>query len=309
MSASGLPRGILPVLQTPFDPEGELDWSSLERLVEEVVEGGACGILVPAVASEVEFLSPQERILLVERVAAANRGRLPLIVGASSSRPEECRCFARLAQRVGAAAWLVEAPPSLSSRELLDFFRTAAAGSQLPLLIQDLAWQGPGLDLSLIVRLKEELSSLLQGIKIETVPAGPKYTAVRRALGEDFFICGGWAVPQMIEALDRGVDAMIPEGSMVRAYTAVYRVYTRGDRTGAVRLFRRLLPVLAFTNQGITLSIAFFKRLLVRKKIFAGERMRRPGFQWDPYQERIAAELLEEYLRLEAELKKTGGEG
>jgi 4-hydroxy-tetrahydrodipicolinate synthase len=67
-------------------------------------------------------------------------------------------------------------------------------------------------------------------------------------------------------------------------------------------LFRRLLPVLAFTNQEIATSIAFFKRLLVRRGVFAHETMRDPGFTWDDHNTRIADELIDLYLQLEAEV-------
>jgi dihydrodipicolinate synthase/N-acetylneuraminate lyase len=84
----------------------------------------------------------------------------------------------------------------------------------------------------------------------------------------------------------------------VRVYAAICRMYRVGNRAGALNLFRQLLPVLAFTNQEIGTSIAFFKRLLVRRGIFANERMRHPGFAWDVHNTRIADELIELYLKL-----------
>lgn len=142
----------------------------------------------------------------------------------------------------------------------------------------------------------------LVGLKIETVPAGPKYTVVRDALGPEFFIAGGWAVTQMIEALDRGVDAMIPDSSMIRVYRAILREHSAGQRDAARNVFHRLLPILAFTNQEIATSVAFFKRLLVRKGIFACDAVRMPGFSRDRYNECIAGELIEHYLTLEREV-------
>ncbi|MPY90257.1 MAG: hypothetical protein GEU99_20325 [Luteitalea sp.] len=125
---------------------------------------------------------------------------------------------------------------------------------------------------------------------------------MRERLGEAFHISGGWAVPQFIEALDRGVDAMVPESAMTTVYCDIDRTYRAGHRALAVQRFRRLLPILAFANQEITLSIAFFKRLLVRKRIFSSATLRRPGFAWDRYNMRIADELIDAYIQLETEL-------
>lgn len=300
-----LPRGIVPVLQTPFDEGGELDETSLASLVESAVAGGASGFLAPVVASEVAMLSREERGRIVRVVSEVARGRVPLIVGASSDEASRCVEHAAQAQALSAAAYLVAVPPRLygEPRAIVAFFLDVAAGAgELPLVIQDLEFGGPGLDLSTIEELRRCLPTLA-GLKIETVPAGLKYTAVREALGEGFHISGGWAVPQMIEALDRGVDAMVPETSMVPVYAAIDRAHRGGDRERAQKLFQSLLPVLAFTNQEIVTSIAFFKRLLVRKGIFSTARMRMTGFQWDRFNERIAEELIDQYLALESKVR------
>lgn len=305
MTARRLPlrSGILPVLQTPFGAAGRVEFESLERLVDDAVRAGAVGLLAPAVASEVDYLSAEERRDIVRFVARAAGGRVPVIVGASSSSAAECAGYARFAEQVGAAAYLVAVPDVLyaSPEDVLAYFREVTSGVALPLVIQDLQWNGPGLD-PRTVRSLEEAIPALAGFKVETVPAGPKYTQVRQVAGEALYICGGWAVPQMIEALDRDVDGMVPEASMVRVYAQVHRLHASGARAASVRLFRRLLPVVAFTNQEIRLSIAFFKALLVRKGIFGSETMRWPGFAWDPYNRRIAEELIDLYLDLEREV-------
>jgi len=298
-----LPCGIVPVLQTPFDGRGAVDLASVERLVADAIKAGADGFLVPAVASEVAYLKADERQEIVRRVLGVTSGGVPVIVGASDNEPTEVRRLAEEGIELGASAVLIAVPMECYSNQerLIPFFREATRGCELPVMIQDLEFQGPGLSLDQMRKLSEAIPQIA-GWKIETVPSGPKYTAVREAFGEDCHISGGWAVPQLIEALDRGVDAMIPEASMVRVYQAIRGGYLRGDRRGAVELFHRLLPVLAFTNQEIRTSIAFFKRLLVRKGVFQSEEMRWPGFRWDAYNERIADELIEQYLAIEGEV-------
>lgn len=297
---NGLPRGIVAVVQTPFDSANRVDFKSLERLVEDTIAAGADGLLAPVVASEVAYLTCGERQEIVERISAVAAGRVPIILGASGSTPEACAAVAHQTERIGAVAYLVAVPEALYQEPdaIVPFLHAIASECPSPLIVQDLQFNGPGMNLDLIRRLRESLHNLV-GLKIETVPAGPKYTAVREALGPDFYIAGGWAVTQMIEAFDRRVDAMIPESSMVRVYSAIYAAYAEGNRHEAVAIFRRLLPVLAFANQELAVSIAFFKRLLVRKEIFSDAAMRMRGFSWDRSSLRIADELVEYYLELE----------
>ncbi len=298
-----LPRGIVSVLQTPFTNDGAVDEDSLVNLIESALRGGVSGFLAPAVASEVDFLSREEREEIIRLVANNVAGRVPFIVGASSDDSEVCWHFAQLAEQVAAAAYVVAVPQSFFGRleEVPGFFQSVAQGSNVPLIIQDLQWNGPGLPVPVLSQLKQRIPTLA-GVKIETVPAGPKYTAVRRALGKDCYISAGWAIPQMIEALDRGVDALMPESSIVAVYSAIHRAHSSGDRPKALRLFRRLVPVPTFTNQEIGVSIAFFKRLLVRKGIFRTSVMRRPWAGWDEFNTRIADELIDLYVALENEI-------
>jgi 4-hydroxy-tetrahydrodipicolinate synthase len=302
MSTTGLPRGFVPLLETPFFEDGSIDYDSLIALVEDTIAGGTSGLTAPLVASEVHALTREERERILTTVAGAIGGRVPFIAGASSDDPEVAKHFARVAEKAGATAYIVAVPGSLYGRpaqEVIAFFRAVIDGVAMPLIIQDLQWNGPGLDLQTIERLRDALPTLA-GMKIETVPAGPKYTKVRDAFGPDFFISGGWAVPQLLEALDRGVDAMIPEAALVRAFVAIYRAYSGGNRGQAVRQFRELAPVLIFSNQELYHSIAFFKRLLVRKRLLKTAAMRAPGYCWDRFSARIADEVIDYYLSLEA---------
>jgi 4-hydroxy-tetrahydrodipicolinate synthase len=300
MTVPKLPRGIVPLLETPFLENGSIDYDSLNQLVEHSIRGGAHGLTAPLVASEVQALSILEREELVKAITGAIGGRLPFILGASADDAEICRSFAKLAEKVNAAAYLVAVPNALYGRteELLSFFRSIVAVSSAPLIIQDLQWNGPGLDLDSMRRLRDELPTLA-GLKIETVPAGAKYTQVRETFGPELYISGGWAVPQLIEALDRGVDAMIPECALIRVYAAIYRAYACGDRTEAIRIFRALLPVLVFSNQELYHSIAFFKRMLARRNLIKNASLRSPGYSWDRYSLRVADELTDYYLALE----------
>ncbi len=299
---SRLPQGIISVLQTPFDEHGAVDYESMGRLIEAAIRDGVHGFLAPAVASEVSCLSREERQELIGFISKTVSGRVAFIVGASSPRVEECRDLVQSVAEVTPDACLIAVPEGLYQQpaKIPEFFRSACDGCALPLLVQDLQWNGPGMSLETIARLREAVPQLV-GLKIETVPAGPKYTAVRQAFGRDFFIAGGWAVPQMIEALDRSVDAMMPESSMIKVYGVIDRHYREGRRDEARALFRQLLPVLAFTNQEISLSIAFFKCLLVRDGVFRTAHMRCP-FVWDEFNQRIADELIEHYLAVRAAL-------
>ncbi len=177
----------------------------------------------------------------------------------------------------------------------------ALAGLNPPfLMVQDWDATGYGAPVGVIARVFEE-AELFRCLKVEVVPAGVKYSEVLRATRGRLHVSGGWAVTQMIEALDRGVHAIMPTG-MHTIYTRIYNLYTSGDREAARTLFHRLAPVLAFSNQHLDISIHFFKRLLHRQGIYATPRVREPIQPFDEHHIRIADELIEHAMNLEASL-------
>ena len=86
-----------------------------------------------------------------------------------------------------------------------------------------------GLPLATIVGLFERVPAF-RAIKIETVLAGPKYSAVLEATGGELHVSGGWAVGQMMDALARGVHAFMPTG-LEPVYCRIHQLY-RGRPPG-----------------------------------------------------------------------------
>jgi 4-hydroxy-tetrahydrodipicolinate synthase len=300
-------RGIVTVLNTPFSAEDTLDLAGLRRNVRAALEAGVAGFLVPAMASEVDRLSAAERRLLVETVLEENAGRVRVIGGASAASAAERLERARELIALGCSGVLVSIPLEDEEGYEREVRRLDSLGPGF-LVLQDWDFRGYGLPVSLIARLFEEVASF-RCLKVEVVPAGAKYTEVLQATGGRLHVSGGWAVMQMIEALDRGVHAFMPTG-LHELYVRIDRLYREGRREQARALFHRLLPVLAFSNQHSDLAIRFFKRLAWRQGIYATARVREPLLPFDAAHERIADELIDYAVGLIRELggRRSGGE-
>jgi len=176
--------------------------------------------------------------------------------------------------------------------------RIAGAGPAL-FMLQDLDWSGGGLPLDAILRLFERVPQF-KCLKVETVPAGPKYSAVLAATGGRLHVSGGWAVSQMPEALARGVHAFMPT-SMDHIYVRIHRLFHAGRPDAARALFERLLPVLAFTQAHLNVSIRVFKMIRQRQRIFATDRCRPPVPELDQFQRREAEALVARAIALDTE--------
>jgi len=76
---SSLPQGVWPVMLTPFTDTGEIDWSSLDRLVDWYLRVGVAGLFAVCLSSEMYKLSDDERLALARHVVRRADGRVPVV--------------------------------------------------------------------------------------------------------------------------------------------------------------------------------------------------------------------------------------
>ena len=294
-------RGIVASLHTPFTDDASIDTASVARLVEHCAGAGCCGVLAAAVAGEVGSLMPAERRRLLDVVAEHAHGRLAVVAGVSAPEVAVSRALARDAKAAGAAMVLWQPPVGLDEQALETALRALGDEGPGQVMLQDLDWHGPGLAPDLIARLADRVPALT-AVKVETVPAGQKYSAVQAATGGRLHLSGGWAAMQMPDGLARGLDAFIPSG-LLPVYVRIWALWQEGQRQAALALFERCLPVLAFSNQHIETSIKFWKQVRQRQGIFATARCRPPIRPLDAFQQEEANRLAARALEVEAETR------
>ncbi|MGR3909875.1 dihydrodipicolinate synthase family protein [Burkholderia sp. SR8] len=72
-------EGIVPVMLTPFDDAGAIDYAGLERLIEWYLAHGSDALFAVAQSSEMQFLSLAERAELARFVVDRVAGRVPVV--------------------------------------------------------------------------------------------------------------------------------------------------------------------------------------------------------------------------------------
>ncbi|WP_234736456.1 dihydrodipicolinate synthase family protein [Tellurirhabdus bombi] len=72
-------KGFIPVMLTPFNEKGQIDFDALTRLTEFYLEAGAAGLFANCLSSEMFELSESERIQLIEHVIKVTNGAVPVV--------------------------------------------------------------------------------------------------------------------------------------------------------------------------------------------------------------------------------------
>ena len=76
-------HGAVPVLLTPFLPNGSIDNEALDELVEFYIHAGVSALFADCLSGEVFHLSTQERLDLARRVVKQAKGRIAIVAGAN----------------------------------------------------------------------------------------------------------------------------------------------------------------------------------------------------------------------------------
>lgn len=71
--------GVWPVMLTPFTRQKEIDWTSLERLIDWYLAAGVHGLFADCQSSEMFFLSDEESRRLVRFIIERVDGRVPVV--------------------------------------------------------------------------------------------------------------------------------------------------------------------------------------------------------------------------------------
>lgn len=266
-------RGILPVVQTPLDAEGELDIASLRREVAFCVQVGAGGLVFPVLGSEFQYLSDRERHQMVEVVIEEAAGKIPVVVGVAGSSAAVAAEHSAHAKAVGADA-VIALPPYIggaTADEILAYYRAISSAAQLPIFVQNSL---PGMSPAFLTRLIREVEHVCY-IKEEANPSAHNISTVVTTLGDECMgVFGGAWGRWMPSEMRRGASGFMPSVEVVDIHVQIWEVFQAGDETGARQLYNRLLPLINLT---FLLGLRLCKEVLVRRGIIETARMRMPG--------------------------------
>ena len=233
--------GIYPPVVTPFTAEGEIDFASLDRVVDHLIDGGMHGLFVLGSTGEVAYLTDDQRESVVTAIARRTDGRVPLLVGCMEQTAPRVIQQARRAIAAGAAGIVVTAPFYALNcvSEIADHFRMVSAAVDVPVFAYDVPVRLGGVKL---------VSEMLVTLGTEGVIAGVKdssgndvefrrLVALNRAAGSPLQLFTGHEMVNEAMMLI-GADGMVPGFANVdpARYRALWDTCKQGKWEHAVAI-------------------------------------------------------------------------
>lgn len=151
-------HGVFPYLVSPLDAAGKVRADVLGRLCDDLIEAGVHGLTPLGSTGEFAYLDRAQRTDVARVTIDAAQGRVPVVVGVSSTSTADAVAQARGYQQMGADGILaiLEAYFPLKDGQVEAYFRAIADAVDIPVVIYtNPQFQRSDLTLDVIGRLAE----------------------------------------------------------------------------------------------------------------------------------------------------------
>ncbi|MEO6613151.1 MAG: dihydrodipicolinate synthase family protein [Chitinophagaceae bacterium] len=238
-------KGVFPALLTPFTKEDKLDLDMFEKNLAAQLEAGVQGIIIGGSLGEASTITEKEKEELTEFSVEYLNGRIPVIINIAESRTGDAIQQAENARKWGADGIMLLPPMRYKTddRETIQFFRSVANSTQLPIMI----YNNP-VDYKIDTRpeMFEELATCanITALK-ESSRDVTNLTRMKNRFGDRFKILCGVDTLAM-EELCLGADGWV--AGLVCAFptetVTIYNLVKAGKIEEAAAIYRWFMPLL-----------------------------------------------------------------
>lgn len=244
-------EGIYPPVITPYRKDSSIDKDAFVAMVEHLIMSGVHGIIVGGTTGEYYAQTTEERIELMRLASKTIKGRLPLIVGVTAIRTEDCIEYAKLARAAGADAILMSAPYYAvpTQLELANHAMAIDRAADLPIML----YNYPG-----------RTGTIMTSRFFDRVGRSPNFAAIKESTGDinqlhmlarDYphitLLCG--MDDQALEFFAWGARGWVCAGGncLPSEHLALYKaVALENDIAKGRRIMKALLPFMGILEQG-----------------------------------------------------------
>jgi 4-hydroxy-tetrahydrodipicolinate synthase len=233
---------VLVALVTPFDTEGEVLWSDVERLIDDVVSNGADGIVVTGTTGETSTLTDAEKVKLVEVAKKVAGTRAKIIMGGPSNETAHAVKLAHESAKAGADAIMAVTPyyNKPTQAGVLTHFRMIADATDLPMIVYDIPGRaGIPVHFETILRLSHHPN--IRAIK----DAKGDFAEVSRVLNQTDLIYFSGDDANILPHLAIGASGLIGVTANIapRPYRTIVDAVNAGDLATATAEHKKLEPL------------------------------------------------------------------
>jgi 4-hydroxy-tetrahydrodipicolinate synthase len=238
-------KGVYPAVLTPFKNDDSIDFPTFKINLEAQLDAGVDGIILSGSLGEASTLTDSEKKALLLFTKEQLAKRVPVVMNISEQSTKMAVRAAKEAEANGADGLMLLQPMCYKAddRETVEYFKTVAANTSLPIMI----YNNP-IDYKILVSLDmfEELAEVanIQAVKESTRDISNITRMINRFGDRYKILCG--VDPLAMESLCMGADGWVAGlvDAFPRETVAIYRLIKAGYYQEALKIYRWFLPVL-----------------------------------------------------------------
>ena len=235
-------EGVIAVFLTPFDKDGNINYSAMEELIEFMVGKGIHGIFSCGSISLGPLMRPEERKQVLEFIVKVTRERVPIIAQIGAADTRTAVDLARHAQSLAVDA-VASIPPfyiPTDEEDMYEHFKEIKEAVEIPVYAYNNLWTGKIISPSLFKRL---VDLGYQGMKDAGENILLHYNYLRLAPPSFNLLMGNetLALPALIMGVSgftSGTVNAFPELNL-----ELYRSFKKGNLEKAAKLQQKILQL------------------------------------------------------------------
>lgn len=231
---------------TPFRKQETIDFSRLETLINNIIEGGANYIVALGTTSEAATMTDTERHALQDFIVESAGGRCPIMLGLGGNNTLAVRDAIANTNFDGISGILSVAPyyNKPNQRGLAQHFKQIADASPVPVVLYNVPGRtGVNMQAETTLQLAEECPNII-GIK-EASGNIAQVMQILRNKPEKFMVISGddSLTYPMITMGASGVISVLAN-ALPKEMSAMVKYALKGDQKKALPLHFRMLPLM-----------------------------------------------------------------
>jgi 4-hydroxy-tetrahydrodipicolinate synthase len=237
--------GVIPALTTKFNSNDTLDLHMFEKNLRAQIDAGVNGVIIGGSLGEASTLITDEKEALVKLSVETCAGKIPVLLNIAEGSTKDAIHQAALAKSWGAKGLMLLPPMRYKSdeRETVQFFKTVAASTSLPIMI----YNNPvDYKIEVTIDMFAELMTCenVQAVKESTRDVS-NVTRLRNRFGDRLkILCGvdTIAMEELIMGADGWVAGLV--NAFPRETVTIYRLTKAGLISDAAKIYKWFMPLL-----------------------------------------------------------------
>jgi len=229
---------------TPFNPNGSIDWTGFEKLIQHLISGGADYLVVLGTTGETPVLSKSEKNELIRFTYEQVNMRVPVVVGVGGNDTRQVIEDLHQLPLEQATAILSAAPyyNKPSQEGLFQHYNHLAAASPKPLILYNVPGRtGRNMATATTLRLAREVQNII-GVK-EASGDMQQCLDILRGRPDGFLVLSGddaLALPQLACGMDGVIS--VAANAYPQLFSNMVRACLSGDFSAARDINNQLMP-------------------------------------------------------------------